>query len=145
MSEKMIINARHALGWRRLIFSDLSTLTLWCVWIYLWLPVFEKLREVIHLRLNIEPATIEVLETIDPISIRLSLVALLGTCASLLLWTLLPRRKVIRTHAPTKLADYAVAFDLPVSRIEAIRASRRTTVHHDEFGRIVGIDTQSHG
>jgi len=89
------------------------------------------------------PAAIEVLETVDPISIKYSLVMLVGTCALLMLWTLLPKRQVTRAHEVTTLDDYARAFKLPADRIAEGRNSRITTVHCDEEGSIVRLDRQA--
>lgn len=140
MPEKLIINARRQLGWRRRILSDLATLALWVLWLYLWLPTFRKFRQVVHLRLSLEPAARQVLQTLDPISPRHSLEALVGTCALLLLWTMLPRRKVTHAHDETRLEEYAAAAGVPVERLVRVQRSRIATVHHDDAGRIVAID-----
>jgi len=142
VSEKLIINARRQLSWRRRVLSDVTTVALWLGWIYLWLPAYHKLHEVIRLKMSFEPAAIEVLETVDPISIRHSLVALLGTCALLLLWTLLPKRQVTKAHAVATLADYAQRFNLRGDDITAGRNSRVTVVHHDDDGAIVRIESK---
>jgi poly-beta-1,6-N-acetyl-D-glucosamine biosynthesis protein PgaD len=140
MAEKLIINARRQLGWPRRILSDLATLALWMLWLYLWLPAFRKLEQVMHLRLSFEPAAVEVLETVDPISPRHSLEALVGTCALLLLWSMLPRRKVTHVHDETRLEEYAEASGVPVERLVRVQRSRVATVHHDDLGRIIAID-----
>jgi hypothetical protein len=88
------------------------------------------------------PAAVEVLETVDPLSLKYSVISLIGTCALLMLWTLLPKRQVTHAHAVTTLDDYAAAFDLPSEDIADGRDSRITTVHSDEDGRIVGLHRQ---
>jgi poly-beta-1,6-N-acetyl-D-glucosamine biosynthesis protein PgaD len=143
MPDDLIINARRRLGWRHRILSDLTTVMLWITWLYLWMPVWRKLRRVIRLKLRLEPAAIEVLETVDPISIKYSLVALIGTCALLMLWTLLPKRQVTHAHSITTLDDYASAFNLPAGTIADSRNNRITTVHYDDEGAIVGLDRRA--
>ena len=143
MAEKLIINARRRLGWRRRILSDVATVALWITWLYLWMPVLRKLHQVIRLKLGFEPAAVEVLETVDPISLKYSVISLIGTCALLMLWTLLPKRQVTHAHAITTLDDYAAAFDLPPGDIADGRDGRITTVHCDEDGRIVRLDRQA--
>jgi poly-beta-1,6-N-acetyl-D-glucosamine biosynthesis protein PgaD len=143
MADNLIINARRGLGWRRRAVSDVTTVTLWIIWIYLWWPVILKVHQVVRLRLGFEPAAIEVLETADPIPLKHSLIALIGTCTVLLLWTLLPKRRVTRDHALTTLEDYAGAFDLPAAAIEQGRGNRITTVHCDDEGRIVRLEAGS--
>jgi poly-beta-1,6-N-acetyl-D-glucosamine biosynthesis protein PgaD len=143
MANDLIINARRKLGWRRRILSDLTTVALWVTWLYLWMPVWRKLHQVIRLKLRLEPAAIEVLETVDPISIKYSIIMLVGTCALLMLWTLLPKRQVTRAHDVTTLDDYARAFKLPAGTIAEGRNNRITTVHSDEEGAIVRLEGQA--
>jgi len=140
MTDRLIINARPQLNWWRRLLSDVVTVMLWIVWLYLWMPAFHKLQEVIRLKLSFEPAAIEVLETVDPISISHSLIALIGTCALLLLWTLLPKRRVNKTHAVVTLDEYASRFGLNSGLISRARGSRISTVHHDDEGAIVDIE-----
>ncbi len=143
MAEKLIINARRQLGWHRRILSDVATVLLWCAWIYLWMPAFRKVREVIRMKLSLEPAAMEVFETIDPISVRNSLTLLLGTCALLLLWTLLPKGRVTRSHAVTTLDDYAAKFHLDPAEITAGRTSRVAVVHYADDGTVQRIETRA--
>jgi poly-beta-1,6-N-acetyl-D-glucosamine biosynthesis protein PgaD len=142
MAEKLIINARRQIGWRRRLLSDVSTAGLWIGWIYLWLPVFTKLRQVTRHHLGLETDVIEVLEAAAPISVHHSVEALLGTSALLLLWTLLPRRQVTQSHAVEKIEDYARYFRLAADEIERGRASRICVVTHDDDGDIVGVNAK---
>ncbi|HEV2607982.1 MAG TPA: poly-beta-1,6-N-acetyl-D-glucosamine biosynthesis protein PgaD [Xanthomonadaceae bacterium] len=145
MPNKLIINARDTLSWRRRLLSDVVTAIMWAGWILLWFPVFFKLRQVIALHLAVEPATMEVLDTLTPISLVHSLIALLGTCTLLLLWTLLPSRKLTHAHGVQSLHDYAEYFDLDEPDIVAGQASRICMVSHDEYGNIVGIEERRMG
>jgi poly-beta-1,6-N-acetyl-D-glucosamine biosynthesis protein PgaD len=140
MAQKLIINARSDLSWRRRVLSDLATAGLWAFWIVLWWPVFRKLYHVIRLHEGLSRGAIQVFRTITPISLTHSSIALLGTCALLLLWTLLPTRKLTHAHDEEMLADYSDYFDLDEGEILAGRESRVCVVRHDEHGRIVGIE-----
>lgn len=140
MRERMIINARGDLSWRRRLLSDVVTAAMWAFWILLWLPVFRKLHQVVLLHEGLAPAAIQVFDTITPISLVYSSIALLGTSGLLLLWTLLPTRKLTHAHGVHTLEDYAEQFDLDEDEIIAGRASRICVVRHDEHGQIVGID-----
>ncbi len=142
MAQKLIINARGDLSWRRRLLSDLATAGLWAFWIVLWWPVFRKLYHVIRLHRGLSKGAIEVFRTITPISLTHSSIALLGTCALLLLWTLLPTRKLTHAHALQTLEDYADWFDLDEREIVAGRESRICVVHHDEHGEITRIETR---
>lgn len=141
--EKMIINARRELGWRSRLVSDWLTACLWAGWILLWIPVFRKLHEVIRLHLDFGPAAKQVLDTVTPISIFYSLVALLGTSALLLLWSLLPKRQVGSAHVSRSMVDYARYFNLDESSIVDGCNSRICVVCHDEDGGITGIEVKS--
>ena len=140
MAQRMIINARKDLGWRRRLLSDLVTALMWVGWILLWLPVFRKLSLAIKLHMFFAPAAIEVLDTLTPISLVHSLIALVGTSGLLMLWTLLPTRRLTHAHVVQSLEDYAGYFDLDEAEILADQSSRVCVVHHDEHGNIVGIE-----
>ena len=143
MRERMIINARGDLSWRRRLLSDVVTAAMWAFWILLWLPVFRKLHQVILLHEGLAPAAIQVFRTITPISLTHSSIALLGTSALLLLWTLLPTRQLTHAHGVQVLADYAEYFELDEAEIVAGRDSRICVVRHDEHGNIEGIEPRS--
>lgn len=139
MREQFIINARGSLRRRHRWLSDVLTAGLWIGWIFLWLPVFRKLREVVRLHVDFELAAREVLDTVTPISITRSLVALIGTAALLLLWSMLPKRKATHAHATLTTFDYARHFAIPETELEAGRDSRICVVGHDEAGAVTGI------
>ena len=143
MNARVIINARRQLDWKRRVFSDVVTAGLWIGWIFLWLPVYRRLHQVVGLHLNFDLAAHEVLEAVAPISYLHSIVALIGTSVLLLLWTLLPRRTVTHAHATETLADYAAAFDLDAGGIARGRGSRIVIVHHDADGRIRAIEPRT--
>ncbi|HTD29329.1 MAG TPA: poly-beta-1,6-N-acetyl-D-glucosamine biosynthesis protein PgaD [Xanthomonadaceae bacterium] len=142
MPDKLIINARHTLSWRRRLLSDVATALLWAGWILLWLPVFGKLRQVIALHMSFAPAAIQVLDTLTPISLLPSIIALVGTSTLLLLWTLLPMRKLTHAHGEQTLDDYAEYFNLEGRDIVAGQDSRICVVSHDDHGNIVGIESR---
>ena len=139
MRERMIINARGELGWRHRLLSDVLTACLWMGWVLLWIPVFRKLHAVIRLHLNFEPAAREVLDTVTPISIEHSLIALIGTSGLLMLWSLLPKRSVIHAHATLSTADYARHFAIPEQEIRGGLDARICVVSHEDDGTITGI------
>jgi poly-beta-1,6-N-acetyl-D-glucosamine biosynthesis protein PgaD len=142
MPDRMIINARRDLGWRHRATSDVLTACLWIGWILLWLPVFRKLREVIRLHVDFGLAAREVLDTVTPISIEHSLLALIGTSALLLLWSLLPKRRVTHAHATLSTSDYARHFGIAEREIDAGLGSRICVVSHDDGGLITGIEVR---
>ena len=143
MRERMVINARGEFSlWRRIL-SNIVTLLMWAGWLLLWLPVLLKLRQVISLHMHFELAAIEVLDVITPVSLEHSIIALVGTSALLLLWSLLPSRSVTHAHALQALEDYSEYFELDEGEILAGRESRACIVHHDEHGNIVGIEPRT--
>jgi poly-beta-1,6-N-acetyl-D-glucosamine biosynthesis protein PgaD len=92
--------------------------------------------------MSFAPAAVQVFDTLTPISLTHSLVALLGTSALLMLWTLLPTRKLTHAHGLQTLQDYAEYFDLVEDIILAGQDSRICVVSHDEHGNIVGIEAR---
>jgi len=139
MFETLIINARRELGWRHRAASDLSTAMLWIGWILLWAPVFRKLREVVRLHLQFELAAREILETVTPISVVHSVVALPGTNQLLLSWSLLPKRRVTHAHATLTMVDHARHFGVDERQVASGLQSRICVVHHDDNGGMTGI------
>ena len=139
MREQFIINARRDLRRRHRWLSDVLTAGLWIGWILLWLPVFRKLREVVRLHVDFELAAREVLDTVTPISITHSLIALIGTTALLLLWSRLPKRKATHAEGTLSTVDYARHFGLDEREILAGRDSRVCVVTHDDAGAITGV------
>lgn len=140
MSEPLIINVSRNLGWRRRLASRATTTALWGGFALLWLPVMLKLHEVVQQRLSFKPAAIEVLETVDPLSPWHSLLALVGTCLLLLLWSLLPSRTAGATHTAETPEALARGFGLDPATVAAAQAARICVVHHDEHGRVVHLD-----
>jgi len=139
MFETLIINARRDLGWRQRAASDLSTAMLWIGWILLWAPVFRKLREVVRLHLQFELAAREILDTVTPISVVHSVVALLGTSLLLLSWSLLPKRRVTHAHVTLTTADHARHFGIDERQVASGLQSRICVVNHDDDGGVTGI------
>ncbi|MBS0213807.1 MAG: poly-beta-1,6-N-acetyl-D-glucosamine biosynthesis protein PgaD [Proteobacteria bacterium] len=140
MTQRLIINARKDLSWRRRLLSDAVTALLWIGWFVLWFPVLRKLYQAIALHRYFASAAIDVLDTLTPISLPHALLALIGTSALLMLWSLLPTRRLMQAHVVQTLEDYADYFDLDEAVIAAGQASRVCVIHHDEEGRIVAID-----
>lgn len=137
--DKPIINVRRHMDWRRRLLSDVATAALWVVWIYLWIPVVGKLHQILLHHLNLETAAIEALDVVAPIPVVNSVIALLGTSVLLMLWTLLPKRKVTHAHAAVTIEDYARYFALDPKDIQAGRASRICVATHDEGGNLLEI------
>lgn len=139
MFETLIINARRDLGWRQRAASDLSTAMLWIGWILLWAPVFRKLQEVVRLHLQFALAAREILETVTPISVVHSVVALLGTSLLLLSWSLLPKRRVTHAHVTLTIADHARHFGIDERQVASGLHSRICVVNHDDDGAVICI------
>lgn len=142
VADKMIINARRDLGWHRRLASDVLTAGLWVGWALLWIPVFRKLHQVIRLHMHLGLAAREVLDVVTPISLMRSMIALLGTSALLLLWSLLPKRRVGQAHEARATLDYARHFGLDETEIKLGQGSRICVVSHDDNGSITGIEVR---
>lgn len=139
MSTTLIINARRQLHWQQRLFSDTSTALMWGGWLYLWRPFLAAAGALS----NLQPLAIKLLGGSSPATLIYSLVALVGSSGTLLLWNLLPARKAREAQRVQTLRDYAAHFALPEHTIVAGRSANVCVVHHDAEGRIVGIETRA--
>jgi poly-beta-1,6-N-acetyl-D-glucosamine biosynthesis protein PgaD len=138
MSTSLIINARRQLHWQQRLFSDTSTALMWGGWLYLWRPFLAAAGALS----NLQPMLVKLLGGTSPATLVYSLVALVGSSGTLLLWNLLPARKACTAQREQSLPDYAAHFQLPVQAIVQGRSASVCVVHHDADGRIVGIETR---
>ena len=138
-SRPPIINARGELGRGRRWASDIATLLLWVGWVLLWIPAFRTLREAHRLNVDWGLAAQEAVDTITPISLAHSALLVLGTCAMLLLWSLIPNRKPAVPKTET-LEDEARRLQVPRQELQDGRDSRICVVHHDDDGAIRSIE-----
>jgi poly-beta-1,6-N-acetyl-D-glucosamine biosynthesis protein PgaD len=125
----MIIDARRQLSWNRRLFSDVSTLALWSMWLWMCRPVLFGTRH----------AFAHGLPTHGVLALEDVVAALIGTCIVLMLWN-----RLASQPAPTpriNLApDYSGHFGLDPRELALARSSSICVVHHDELGRILCID-----
>lgn len=139
MPDKLIINARDHLSWQQRLFSSLTTLILWISWLLMWRPMIHRLIRIWHYKHSLIPA-VHMLKTLSPVSIGHALIALIGTCVTLLLWTFLPGRKHTYSHTAQTIDDYADYFHLDKQSLIAGRSASICIVHHDANGHIVNVE-----
>jgi poly-beta-1,6-N-acetyl-D-glucosamine biosynthesis protein PgaD len=139
VQKSVIIDVRRQLGWQRRISSDASTLLLWATWLWLCRPLFVAIATLLdsHVAPRLRAARLAVFGT--PLELEYSVLMLAGTSLTLLAWTSLTKRHVLRPETST-LPDYAGHFDLPPIDVQRGRASSICMVHHDEHGRIVSVE-----
>lgn len=142
MSDSLIINARHQMRWHQRLCSDASTAMLWGFWFWLWRPLLGVFAWVGNLGASFHPTLMKLLANGSPLNLEGSMMALVGTSGTLLLWNLLPARKA-ETPKVMTLRDYAAHFELPELEIINGRASSVCVVHHDEEGRIIRVDSRA--
>lgn len=134
MTDKLIINARQHLPWHQRLFCDAGTAMLWGFWLYLWRPILSTLSYLSTWGIGFRPMMA------SAVNVEGTVVALLGTSGTLLLWNLLPERHLPDNHRqPAGLPDYAAHFALPEQDIARGQDSQVVVVHHDEQGRIVRL------
>jgi poly-beta-1,6-N-acetyl-D-glucosamine biosynthesis protein PgaD len=139
MPDALIINAHHRLRWHQRLAAAVLTALLWAGWLWLWHPVLQALHWLGALPGGTTPAAPLTLAEIDAISLDQAAFALAATAVTLLLWRLLPTRRVQAPDAET-LDEYARYFRLPPEEIRSGRDTQVNVVHHDEQGRIVRIE-----
>jgi len=141
----LIINCRHHLRWHQRLLSNASTAAAWARWLYLWRPIVNGATWLSSWGASYQQLLTKVLGTSGSSgSLENSLVALLGTSGTLLLWSRLPARKPTSTpHHQETLESYANHFDMAEQQILAGRAASVCVVHHDAHGKIIGIEPKA--
>lgn len=140
----LIINARHHLTWYIRLSSDTVTAMMWVGWLYLWRPLAHAIVVLKTVGCtSFKDGAAKVFScTSGAINFQHAVVALLSTAALLVLWSLLPSRKVKTAHRVNSLGDYARHFDLHEKDIMSGRDQQINVVHHDDHGRIIGIEAR---
>ncbi|MFY3744770.1 poly-beta-1,6-N-acetyl-D-glucosamine biosynthesis protein PgaD [Anaeromyxobacter sp. Red801] len=137
MSGSLIINARHRLAWYQRLLSDASTALMWGAWLWLWVPV---LRAIAELGMRSSPVLVKLVTNGTGGDLPSSVMALVGTSGTLLVWKGLPARKALADGEALSLRDYARHFALSESSLLAGRRAAVCVVHHDDDGRIVRLE-----
>lgn len=141
MNDGLIINARQHLSWYVRLFSDAGTAAMWMAWLYLLRPVGQMFVWLHSWSASFRAIFSKILTNTPALTIESSVLALLGTSATLLLWSLLPSKRVEMAHQINSMKDYAAHFQLPEQQIVEGRKTSVCVVHHDEMGNITHIET----
>lgn len=143
MSHNLIINARRHLRWHQRLTTDTATAVMWGGWLYLWQPLFKAATWLTIWGAGVRPLAWKLLAASPLVALEQSVLTLAGACGTLLLWSLLPARKVPTPHVVQSLTDYAAHFGLPEQQIQAGQATAICVVRHDAQGRIIGIEARA--
>ena len=136
-ADSLIIDLRHQRPWYRRYFSTTTTAMMWAAWLFLWRP-FLLVWVLIELK---EEHILQHLMAALSHGIESGVVALFTCAIALLLWGLLPAKRVHQKHVVERvLPDYARYFELPEQEIQSGRQQKITTVHHDENGKIIAVE-----
>lgn len=139
MNLRPIINIRNQLSWYHRLSSDASTLALWSAWLWLCRPAILAAIGMVGVAFGMKhPARGTPADNAMP-SLEEMVLLLIGVSALLLLWNRLSREPAVRPRAAL-LPDFERHFGLATEQIAAARDSQRCVVHHDEQGRIVGLE-----
>jgi len=136
----LIINARAHLPWQTKLLSDSLTAIMWGAWLFLWRPVVHVVIVLHAIGCTDVGKISSMLHSCTPdINFENGLLAILSSVTALLLWSLLPSKKVKTAHRVNSLHDYAQHFQLSDQQINQGRSQQIATVYHNEHGQIVGI------
>ncbi|MCH7297249.1 poly-beta-1,6-N-acetyl-D-glucosamine biosynthesis protein PgaD [Acinetobacter higginsii] len=136
-ADSLIIDVRRQLPWHKRYFSTTTTAMMWAGWLLLWRPfilvwVLVELQKT-HIAQRLMSAFGDGIEH--------GVTALFMCAVALLLWSLLPAKRVHKKHAVEKtLPDYARYFELAEQEIQIGRQQKVSIVHHDENGKIVRVE-----
>jgi poly-beta-1,6-N-acetyl-D-glucosamine biosynthesis protein PgaD len=140
VNPRPIINIRNQLSWYHRLSSDASTLALWSAWLWLCRPVILAAIGMVGVMFGMKHPVRGAPAANALPSLEEMVLVLIGVSALLLLWNRLSRQPAVRPRIDL-LPDYGRHFGLTTEQISAARDSRRCVVHHDEQGRIVGIES----
>ncbi|MFO1391935.1 MAG: poly-beta-1,6-N-acetyl-D-glucosamine biosynthesis protein PgaD [Agitococcus sp.] len=136
----LIINARSHLPWQTKVLSDSLTAIMWGAWLFLWRPVVHVVIVLHAIGCTDVHKISSMLHSCTPdINFENGLLALLSSVTALLLWSLLPSKKVKTAHRVNSLRDYAQYFQLNDQQINQGRHKQIAVVYHNEQGQIIGI------
>lgn len=142
-NDDLIINVRSQLHWYQRLTTDVCTAAMWGGWLYLWRPIVSLMAWLHGWGLVIRPATTKVATTTGGIVSMEGLMALAGGACMLMLWSLLPARKIKTQSHVSTVRECAEYFGMPESEIRSGRSTSVCVVHHDAEGRIVRIEARS--
>ena len=139
-SSNLIINARAHLPWQTKLLSDSLTAIMWGAWLLLWRPVIHVIVVLHAIGCTNVGQIGTMLHSCTPdVNFESGLFALLSSVTALLLWSLLPSKKIKTAHRINSLHDYAQHFELSSTQITQGRQQQVATVHHNEHGQIIAI------
>ncbi|MDF2418783.1 poly-beta-1,6-N-acetyl-D-glucosamine biosynthesis protein PgaD [Acinetobacter beijerinckii] len=136
-ANSLIIDLRRQLPWHKRYFSTTTTAMMWAGWLLLWRPfilvwVLIELQKT-HIAQRLMAAFSDGIER--------GVVALFMCAIALLLWGLLPAKRLHKKHAIEKtLPEYARYFELSEQEIQTGRQQKVSIVHHDENGKIIRVE-----
>ena len=103
--------------------------------------MLSALSWVFGIRFGMQHTVVKLLALGAPVTVGNTAVALFGTSGLLLLWNQLSARREPVMRSP-ELPEYASHFGVTASELKYGRVSQVCTVHHDEQGRIVRLESQ---
>jgi len=142
VNTRPIINVRHQLRWHHRLYSDASTLALWSAWLWLCRPAILGALGMLGVAFGLRHPSPTVARAVAMPSVEEMALLLIGVAALLLLWNRLSREPAMRPRV-NLLPDFERHFGLDADQIAAARDSRRCVVHHDEQGRIIGLQSSA--
>lgn len=138
-NESLIIDVRHQLPWQKRYFSTTTTLMLWLCWLLLWQPVMNELG---LLDTQSDRLVDQILHAFWKI-LEHGSVAILICAVMLWLWSNFIPAETARHSKVKTMHDYARAFQLDSTEIHAARQQQIVTVHYDQSGKIVKIESMN--
>ncbi|SCC70788.1 poly-beta-1,6-N-acetyl-D-glucosamine biosynthesis protein PgaD [Acinetobacter albensis] len=132
-SNPLIIDLRHYLPWHKRYASNTSTAILWAVWLLLWRPVL-LIAGILGLQKQ------HVFSAFG-LGIEHGISALLLCTVILLLWSNYMPAYCVKKIAHKTIHEYGDYFNLTVQEIEYGQQQKVCVIHHDEYGKIVRIES----
>lgn len=138
--EKLIINQRHELPFRKKLIWDFITVLLWGGWLYLWKPVFDVIYQMLIRPDHPHEVSKTIFSDINVVPVDQALIMLVATPAILFILSRIHRHKKPSAHLILDEEDYREYFGIAKNVYHECLNSQQITVYHNEQGQIIRLE-----
>jgi poly-beta-1,6-N-acetyl-D-glucosamine biosynthesis protein PgaD len=138
----LIINKRNEMPFAKKIGWDIVTVLLWAGWIYLWKPLLIVFYKIVTLDAEVDEISNVIFDEISAVTVEHAIIMLVATPTILFILSWLNRHVAPSVHFIYKFDEYAKYFQVDSAKLRDATDAQLITIHHDNSGRIVDIETK---
>jgi biofilm PGA synthesis protein PgaD len=138
----LIINKRNEMPFAKKIGWDIVTVLLWAGWIYLWKPLLIVFYKIVTLDAEVDEISNVIFDEISAVTVEHAIIMLVATPTILFILSWLNRHVAPSVHFIYKFDEYAKYFQVDSAKLRDSIDAQLITIHHDNSGRIVDIETK---